>query len=147
MRAHGNLIRQMPVSAEDEREICGVLLRYATGIDTRDWPLFRSCFSPDLEADYGTFGTWHGPREIVEYMEGAHRHLGATMHRITNIVIESRNGEVIAHSYVDAILTEATQGGHTHRAAGFYDDTLIRTSDGWKISRRRFTMVKAGLDD
>ena len=80
-------------------------------------------------------------------MEGAHRQMGATLHRITNIVVESRNDEIVARSYVDAILPEAAQGGVTHRAAGYYDDCLVRTSDGWKISRRKFTMVKAGLDD
>lgn len=144
MRAHGSLTRTQTVSAEDERGIRDVLMRYATGIDTRNWALFRSCFSHDVEADYGTFGTWHGPREVVEYMESAHRNLGPTLHRITNIVVENHNGEVLARSYVDAILTEATEGGHTHRAAGYYDDALIRTSEGWKISRRRFTMVKAG---
>ena len=27
------------------------------------------------------------------------------------------------------------------RAAGFYDDELVLTDDGWKIARRRFTLV------
>ncbi len=41
-----------PVSIEDERSIIAVLLRYATGIDTRDWNLFRTCFSEDFEAGH-----------------------------------------------------------------------------------------------
>ncbi|WP_336971257.1 nuclear transport factor 2 family protein [Sphingobium aromaticiconvertens] len=146
MRAPSSLPRRQPVAADDESAIRRLLLRYATGIDTRDWPLFRTCFSQDCEADYGSFGSWRGPREITEYMEAAHRHMGSTLHRITNIVVENCNDEIRARSYVDAILTEATQGGITHRAAGYYDDALVRTSDGWKIARRRFTMVKAGLD-
>jgi len=28
------------------------------------------------------------------------------------------------------------------QAAGYYDDGLIRTDDGWKIARRRYTMVR-----
>ena len=28
----------------DRAEISDVQLRYATGLDSRDWPLFRSCF-------------------------------------------------------------------------------------------------------
>jgi 3-phenylpropionate/cinnamic acid dioxygenase small subunit len=143
MPAHGSLTRHVPIGAEDERAIRQLLLRYATGIDTRDWRLFRSCFAQDCEADYGSFGHWRGLREIVEYMEAAHRHMGPTLHRITNIVIENRNDQWHARSYVDAILPEAMQGGLTHRAAGFYDDCLVRTSDGWKISRRKFTMVAA----
>mgnify|MGYP005992285969 FL=1 len=147
MSAHGSLVRRLPVGADDERAIKHVLLRYATGIDTRDWPLFRTCFAQDCETDYGSFGHWRGPREIAEYMAEGHRHMGPTLHRITNIVIEKRDDQVHARSYVDAILPEAAQGGVTHRAAGYYDDCLVRTSDGWKISRRKFTMVKAGLDD
>jgi hypothetical protein len=27
-------------------------------------------------------------------------------------------------------------------AAGFYDDALVHTGDGWKIAQRRFTSVR-----
>lgn len=145
MAAHCSLTRRAPLGAEDERAIHHLLLRYATGIDTRDWPLFRTCFAQDCEADYGNFGHWRGQRDITEYMERAHRHMGETLHRITNIVVENRNDEIVARSYVDAMLTDQVQGV-THRATGYYDDCLIRTADGWRISRRKFTMVKAGLD-
>lgn len=145
MRAQGSLLRRQPVSAEDERAISNLLVRYATSIDTRDWPLFRTCFSPDCEADYGTFGQWRGLREISEYMETTHRQLGPTLYRITNITIENRNDEVVARSYVDAILTDAAHKELTHRATGYYDDALVRTSDGWKIARRRFTLVRASM--
>jgi 3-phenylpropionate/cinnamic acid dioxygenase small subunit len=145
MPTSGSLTRTSPVAADDERAIRNLLLRYATGIDTRDWPLFRSCFANDCEVDYGSFGQWRGPREITEYMEAAHRNLGATLHRITNIVVESRNSEILARSYVDAVLTDPAPGGSATRAAGFYDDCLIRTAEGWRISRRKFTMVRAGF--
>ena len=35
-----------------------------------------------------------------------------------------------------------TSGTH---AVGFYDDDLVVTDDGWKIARRRFTLVLAQL--
>ncbi|WP_404476565.1 nuclear transport factor 2 family protein [Novosphingobium sp. BL-52-GroH] len=146
MHGHRSLSRRQPISAEDEREINNLLFRYATGIDNRDWPLFRSCFSVDCEADYGSFGTWRGLREIAEYMEATHRRLGPTLFRITNITVENRNDEVLARSYVDAILTDPVREGMVHRTEGYYDDTLVRTSSGWKIARRRFTLVKASLD-
>jgi hypothetical protein len=42
---------------EDQRDIADVVLRYATGIDRRDWPLFRTVFTDDCELDYGKVGS------------------------------------------------------------------------------------------
>jgi hypothetical protein len=131
-----------PIGAEDERAIVTILLRYATGIDTRDWALFRSCFSDDFEADYGEFGRWRGPREITEYMRQAHADLGKTLHRMTNFTIEHDGGCVRARSYVDALLMPAATGGQIHRGIGWYNDLMLRTSNGWKISRRTFNPVQ-----
>jgi SnoaL-like domain len=36
----------------DRAEISDVQLRYATGLDSRDWPLFRSCFTDEVETDF-----------------------------------------------------------------------------------------------
>ena len=47
---------------------------------------------------------------------------------------------VAARSYVDAIVMMPDNERGT-RAVGYYDDALVRTDDGWKIARRRFTMV------
>jgi len=133
------------LSAQDERSISAVLIAYASAIDSRDWALFRNCFTADCQADYGEFGSWQNIADLTDYMREAHARLGPTLHRISNIVVESCNDEIVARSYVDAILMDRIQGV-THRATGYYDDCLIRTSAGWRISRRKFTMVKAGLD-
>lgn len=131
-----------PVCVDDERAITEVLLRYATGIDTRDWELFRSCFSDDFEADYGSFGKWRGPREITEFMRQAHAQVGPTLHRMTNVTIADDGSQVRARSYVDALLMSAAAGGPVHRGIGWYDDRMIRTLDGWKIARRAFNPVR-----
>jgi hypothetical protein len=38
-------------------------------------------------------------------------------------------------------LTSTTQGEAPHRAAGWYDDQFVRTTQGWKLNRRRFIAV------
>jgi len=129
------------LEAADDRGVRAVLLRYATAIDTRDWQLLRSCFAEDLEADYGSFGHWRGPREITEFMREVHLGLGSTLHRITNISAWWDDGQVRARCYVDAILASSQPGGPVHRGIGWYDDRLVRTSEGWKISRRTFHPV------
>ncbi|ADH67532.1 MULTISPECIES: nuclear transport factor 2 family protein [Nocardiopsis] len=37
----------------DRAEISEVQTRYATGTDSRDWELFRSCFTDEVEVDFG----------------------------------------------------------------------------------------------
>nr|MDP9166905.1 nuclear transport factor 2 family protein [Actinomycetota bacterium] len=73
---------------EDRQDISDVLLRYSTGIDRRDWPLFRTAFTQDCELDYGEIGTWHGVDAVTDFMEASHAMAGHTMHRLTNQVID-----------------------------------------------------------
>jgi hypothetical protein len=71
----------------DERErqarqdIADVLVRYASGIDGRDWELFRSCFADRCEVDYGDIGSWHGADAITTWMREVHDPLGPTLLR------------------------------------------------------------------
>jgi 3-phenylpropionate/cinnamic acid dioxygenase small subunit len=122
-------------------DISDVLIRYASGIDRRDWALFRTCFTDDCDVDYGDIGSWSSVDEITEWMTAVHEPCGHTMHRMTNIAIEAEGeGRARASSYVDAVLMN---GDNTSgmRAVGFYDDELVRTDEGWRIARRRYTMV------
>jgi 3-phenylpropionate/cinnamic acid dioxygenase small subunit len=128
------------LSHDAKADIVDVLTRYATGIDRRDWSQFRSCFTEDCDADYGEIGHWHRADEITAWMEEAHREMGHTLHRLSNIVVTGHEQHATARCYVDVVLTVPnTMTGH--HAIGFYDDELVATDTGWKIARRRFTMV------
>ena len=135
----------MTNSEERERQarqdIADVLVRYGSGIDMREWGLFRSCFADRCEADYGDIGAWQGGDDITDFMREMHEPLGPTLHRITNQVVELQgDDEATARSYVDALVMGPDLVS-AHRVAGFYDDNLVRGADGWRITRRRFTMV------
>lgn len=130
-----------PTLDRDARQdIADVLVRYATGIDRRDWALFRTCFTDDCDADYGPIGTWHGADAITEWMERTHEPCGHTLHRITNQALTPHGDGVAARSYVDSLVMSADNSTAT-RAVGYYDDEIVDTDDGWKIARRRFTLV------
>src|SRR3546814_14756528 len=103
--------KAVPVCAEDERAIIEVLLRYGTAIDTRDWGLFRTCFSEDCETDYGTFGRWRGPREGTENMQQAHEQFGTTLHRTTTFTIERDSVQVLDRITVEDMITLKGSGG------------------------------------
>ena len=129
-----------PLEAEDRQEIGELQIRYATGIDRRDWTLFRSCFTDDCVADYGDIGVWHGADEITAWMDQAHQGAGHTLHRITNHAVTRAGDGAHARCYVDAIVMGADNLAGV-RAVGFYDDELIQTERGWQIHRRHFTPV------
>ena len=128
----------------DEDDIAKVLLRYATGIDRRDWDLFRTCFTEDVLAEYEGLDPWHGVDEITGSMTTSHADMGHTMHRLSNLTITVDGDTATARSYVDAILM-AADGQTGLNPRGFYDDELVRTPDGWRIVNRRFTNVHFGV--
>jgi len=59
-RDGGSAVRPISFSHEHRQDIADILVRYATGIDRRDWALFRTCLTDDCDADYGDIGVWHG---------------------------------------------------------------------------------------
>lgn len=125
----------------DHHQISDLLIRYATGIDRRDWPLLRTVFTTDCVLDYGEIGNWHGVDAVTEFMEQAHAMAGQTLHRITNVVVAVDGDRATARSYVDGLIM-AADGASGVNAAGFYDDEVVRTAEGWRVARRRFTAVR-----
>ena len=126
---------------EDRQDIADILVRYATGIDRRDWPLFRTVFTDDCELDYGEVGSWQGVDAVTEFMQQAHALAGHTMHRLTNQVITVDGDSAQARTYVDALIMLADNNSGVN-AAGFYDDEFVRTDQGWQIASRRFIQVR-----
>ena len=124
----------------DKQDIAEVLVRYATGIDRRDWALFRSCFTDDVVADYIGIDRWESADAITAFMESSHAGMGHTMHQLSNLAITVDGDTATARSYVDGILM-APDGQGGLNPIGFYDDELVRTAEGWRIARRTFTQV------
>jgi 3-phenylpropionate/cinnamic acid dioxygenase small subunit len=122
------------------QDVAEVLVRYATSIDRKDWPRFRTCFTEDCHADYGEIGVWDGVDAITDFMTQTHPGGVRSLHRITNVEVTREAGGVAARSYVDVLFVGADSGGGM-QAAGTYDDELVHTGGEWKIAHRRYTMV------
>ncbi|MFZ0832128.1 MAG: nuclear transport factor 2 family protein [Mycobacterium sp.] len=129
---------------EDRQDISDLLVRYATGIDRHDWPLFRTVFTDDCELDYGQVGTWNGVDAVTEFMELSHAGV-QTLHRMSNQAIEVDGDRAQARTYVDMVMVG--EGNPGVNAIGYYDDEIVRTADGWRIARRRFTSVRLSTFD
>jgi 3-phenylpropionate/cinnamic acid dioxygenase small subunit len=126
----------------DRQDITDVLVRYATGIDSRDWALFRTCFTDDARFDYGGIGTWNDPDAITDYMRKSHS--GPSLHRLTNFVIDVNADRATSRTYVDAVVM-GPRGFGVFNTFGWYDDEFRRTDDGWRIAFRKTTLNGARL--
>ena len=126
---------------EDRQDISDLLVRYATGIDRRDWPLFRTVFTHDCELDYGEIGAWKGVDAVADFMEQVHALAGHTMHRLSNQAIAVDGDKAAARTYIDGLIMTGDNKSGVN-AIGFYDDEIVRTDDGWRIARRRYTQVR-----
>jgi len=137
----------MTTVERDDRVVASVtevLVRYATGIDSRDWDLFRTCFTEDCDVDYGEIGHWRGVDEVTEWMTRTHDQVGPTLHRISNVSVARRAAGADARSYVHAVVTMSDGSAAVH-AFGRYTDELVEAAGSWRIARRRFTIVATEL--
>lgn len=126
---------------EDKQDISELLVRYATAIDRREYPLLGTVFTDDCVADYGEIGSWHSADAIIEFMDAVHAMAGYTLHRLSNIATTVSGDTATARTYIDALILAADSSGGVN-AVGFYDDELVRTADGWRIARRQFTSAR-----
>jgi 3-phenylpropionate/cinnamic acid dioxygenase small subunit len=130
----------------DRAEISDVQLRYATGLDFRDWQCFRSCFADEIEVDFtAIFGG--APRTVSadRWTNAARRTvsgLDATQHMITNHVITVNGDEALCVAYVQAqhyLLND--KGGSTQTMGGYYSNHFVRTAQGWRIKKCKLTLT------
>lgn len=106
-------------------------MRYATGIDCRDWTLFTE----NCELDYGEIGSWTGVDEVTHFTEKVHALAGYTLHRLSTQQITVNGDSAVARTYVDAVImaVDNRSGGRGVNGIGFYDD---ETQGQWHVFPR-----------
>ena len=131
----------------DRAEISDVQLRYATGVDTRNWELLRTCFTDDLEADFTSgFGLPVVRLKADEWIENMAPVMGAlkaTQHMITNHMItfdDDDHATCVAYVRARHHLPNHT-GDSDQTVFGYYTNRFERTSTGWRIAKLKLTSV------
>jgi hypothetical protein len=130
----------------DRAEISEIQIRYATGTDSRNWELFRTCFADDLEVDFSSgFGIPVVSVTADEWVKNTASTMGvlkATQHMITNHVImfdDEDNATCVA--YVRASHHNPNNTGDSDQTVyGFYTNRFERTSSGWRIAKLKLTV-------
>jgi hypothetical protein len=127
---------------EDRAEISEQVIRYAVGVDRRDWKMLADCFTDPVYTDYSEFGSSAGTASRAELVDGVAAVLDgftATQHLSPNHLIEFDDGDpdrAVCHSYMYAQhLLEGAAGGEFYLLRGSYTSHLVRTLDGWRIER------------
>ena len=130
----------------DRMQISDTIIRYATGIDMRDWDVYRSCFCEEIEID---FKSWNkiDPRkfkkdEWVDLVRKTICGFTSTQHISSNHVITIEDDQATCVSYMQAQhYLPNDQYEDTCTLGGYYTNELIRTSHGWKIKKCKLTVT------
>jgi hypothetical protein len=121
----------------DRESIKDLPLRYAQGVDGRDWGQVRSCFADDAVAAGILFQEPIGP--YLEKLEASVAVYQRTMHVIANQLVDLTAGADTAQieSYAVAFHIEDPAERRDNLEVGVvYRDTVVRTATGWLISAR-----------
>ncbi len=123
----------------DRLEITGLLARYADAIDDQRWDDLDDVFTADAVIDYTAFGAPRGgvaaTKEFLgEVMPGHVRYthlLGLPVITVTGDTATARTPCHNPMVYLDA------DGNEQVYVCGlWYDDRLVRTTEGWRIAER-----------
>ena len=117
-------------------DVCDVVLRYARGVDRRDWDLVRACFGDDATVEGSRFS---GP--IDEYLARLRPGVEAfptTMHFMGNQLVEIDGDRASAETYAIAHHFADPEGRDERIVMGVrYLDDLERRDGRWVIVHRR----------
>ncbi len=131
----------------DERiDVAETVYAYATGIDTRDWALYRSIFTDEVEVD---FSSWDGnpPRRMraddwVAGMQPLFHGLEATQHSMSNPRVSIAGERATCVMYMQAAHFLANREGDAEfTIGGYYTDQLVKTAAGWKLCAVKLTVL------
>ena len=123
----------------DRIEIDDLLIRYTVAIDTKDWELLDTVFTPDAVVDYTTSGGIKGDYpEVRAWLAKALAAFEMTQHLISNSVVRVDGDAATARTMVfNPMGRDDGKGGlELFYVGAWYDDKLVRTPEGWRIAER-----------
>jgi 3-phenylpropionate/cinnamic acid dioxygenase small subunit len=123
----------------DRIEIQDLLTRYTRAIDSQDFELLDTCFTPDAFVDYTSSGGIEGPYpEVRTWLAKALAPFSAMMHFVGNTTLELDGDEARSRTYVINPMALPGENGsrHAFTVCAHYVDKLVRTPDGWRIAER-----------
>jgi SnoaL-like domain len=128
------------MSAAEKSDVTETVYRYALGIDTRDWPLYRTIFTDEIAIDFSSYNGQPGARMSadvwVQRLQKQFTGLAATQHTMTNPLIDFIDADhARCRMYMQAHhVLDPNDPASWYTIGGYYDDVLIRESGTWHIA-------------
>ena len=117
----------------DRFGIADTLYRYSRAVDTKDWELWRSVFTPEAVVDYSStpYGQAGTRDEIAAWLEESFAFVSVSQHFITNIeyTFDEDRADVRAMFYNPMRFVGMPE---LSTCGGNYPHSMVRTADGWK---------------
>ena len=136
----------MRSSLEDRIAVLETVYKYAQGIDTRDWDLYRSIFTDEIEVDFSSYdGQTVGHLKAddwVERLKPLFSGLAATQHVMTNPIVTFIDHGATCRIYMQAEhFMDANDGRTSYSIGGYYIDRLMFQNNRWLISSVTLTVL------
>nr|WP_286012085.1 nuclear transport factor 2 family protein [Streptomyces violaceusniger] len=127
----------------DRTEIYDLLTAYAFGLDRRDFARVASVFTEDAEV-HNVFdaylpegekfsGLTTGGSAVADGARQLFSNLDATQHLLSAQSVDITDTDAKVSTQ---IVAHHHRGSDYYHTGGTYEDDLVRTLDGWRISRR-----------
>ena len=151
------------IDAQTRSEIIEAYNHYAEGIDTKNWPLVRSCFAEEVFIDYGETGAATGgagatrkAEDWLSALQSVINGFDVTRHTITNHRFRATAEGIECRAYFNAehIIFNDPEINHVTDdesvfVIGEYTNVFCQDDSGWKISKSKlvaeFTKGNIGL--
>jgi uncharacterized protein (TIGR02246 family) len=119
----------------DRLAIADVIIKYATSVDARDLQRYATCFTEDIVVTGFSGGELRGLGPYVEWVRTALARYSKTQHLVGNHEISINGDQAHMRTYIQATHVLADDETMLVVLWGIYDDDLVRTPEGWKITR------------
>lgn len=121
------------------------LYKYAQGLDTRDWQLYRSIFTDQIFVDFSSYHGQPGERisadEWVARLQPLFSGLAVTQHSMTNplVTFDAQGAECRMYMQAEHIHDPADRDSW-YTIGGYYTDRLVREGGAWRIASVKLTI-------
>ena len=135
-----------PQELSDHIEITQVIERYFRSMDTRNFDLLESVFTPDAAMNYDVFqGVKMTYRELLPAFVSFTRQFSFLQHIGGQLLIDLSGDTASSSNNLRAIHVQTTNDGEENEwvVYGVYHDQHVRTDAGWRIAERRFHVTRS----